>query len=135
MLSIELTVPKLIQFVKRYWVWFVLVFCAIYGYIAFSKQNTSFAARLAELDLANKTQVAEILAARAEEQKEYQQNVEILQQTISKIEKEHTAELEKLNVDKKKKSEEYVKKYSGKPELLAQKLSSLTNIPMYEGLK
>lgn len=135
MLSVNLTAPQLLQSAKRYWVWIVLGLCAIYGYIAFTRQNASFATRMSELDLANKTQIAEILAAREEEQKEYRQNVAVLQQTIAKIEKDYALELAKLNADKKKKTEEYVKKYTGKPELLAQKLSSLTNIPVYEGSK
>ena len=117
---------KIVNFLKRFWIYFAIGLGVILGASIFLKKDNDYNDFIEKLQESYKKQLQEINDIRDQERAKYKENEQKYKETISLIEAEYEIMKQEFNDKKKKEVEKIVKKYDNKPNELAQKLSEIT---------
>lgn len=117
---------KIKVFFKRSWGFFVAGTGIVLSLAFFRKKIDHYENIMQKLHESHQKELNDIKAAREEERKKYEENEKKYQERMAIIEKEYDAAKKQLDDKKREEVGKIVKKYGGKPDQLAQKLSEVT---------
>jgi len=121
-----LFLQSLLTFTKKYWQTILLVVVSVYAYYAVTKSREGVAETLKKMQAAYDAEMSQVDAARLEERKQHEANVERLQAELEAEKKDY--EEKKKEFEDKRRTEigTIVQKYGSDPSALADKLSQVT---------
>lgn len=111
---------------KKYWQLIALVVGAVVGLVLLRSKDVSFAEDVKKIVDAHNDEIKKIDDARAEEERQQQENLKRMQDALNAVQQQYDAAKQQLDSKKKQEIEQMVHDYKDDPAALAQKLSDTT---------
>ena len=117
---------KTILMIRTYWHYALLILTPLLGYLLYRKQNIDTSNQIKNIEEIHKKELDEILIARENEKKKFEENERKMNEQLHLIQKQYEESKKELDEVKRIEIKKLVQEYSDQPIILAQKLSDVT---------